>query len=99
MRIINDGGQAFPSPESENYGPTKGMSFRDYLAANCPDSWLDKAKPRTMGDVRDAMIERKIIPKSRKDAEVAKAYNKQEELKLDCALRYEYADMMIEARE
>lgn len=29
----NDGGSAFPCPETENYKPQWGMSLRDYFAA------------------------------------------------------------------
>lgn len=33
MSTTNDGGQAFPTPETDRYHPVPGMSLRDYFAA------------------------------------------------------------------
>ena len=72
---------------------------RDYFAANCPDSWFEKAMPRTTGEMRDAMIKRGIIPRDRAHGDVLRSYDDNDRLKLMASLRWEYADLMIEIGE
>lgn len=77
-----------------------GMTLRDYFATHCPDSWLKEATPTTIGGMRDALIERKIIPASRaQTVDVLRSYEERDERQLLVALRWEYADAMLAERE
>lgn len=73
------------------------MELRDYFAAHCPDSWLEMAMPKTIGDIRDALIARGLIPKDRQGVDVMRAYTDKDRRCLWILLRYDYADAMIEA--
>jgi hypothetical protein len=94
-KYMDDGGQAFP------YAPydSKAMTLRDYFAARCPESWIERHNPTTVGDVRNAMIKRGIIPADRAEGDVFRSYDGNDRITLDAMLRYEYADAMIKARK
>lgn len=107
---IDDGGNVFPPSMavtpcgdvhwSSQIGPdTQGMSLRDYFAAHCPDSWVTKNMPATVGDIRTALISRGIIPPSAMARDVLNSYGNFHEGKLIAAIRYDYADAMIAARK
>ena len=93
MTARDDGGPAFPTIDSN------GMTLRDWFAGNCPESWLDLMTPTTLGEVRDAMIDRNLIPPNRKDFDVTRSYTRKDRIDLYIALRYEYADAMVAARK
>ena len=40
MTPPDDGGPAFPMPDSERYGPEWGMSLRDFFAAAALQGWM-----------------------------------------------------------
>lgn len=42
MSTTNDGGQAFPTPETDGYHPVPGMSLRDYFAAHALAAMVTK---------------------------------------------------------
>lgn len=76
------------------------MDIRDYFAAHCPFSWLDKFVPRTIGGIRDALIKEGIIPADRaKYHDVCRSYNDEEYSKLLVAYRWKYAELMMERRQ
>ena len=97
---INDGGPAFPCPETDNYKPQWGMSLRAYAAIKLkqPDSgidWLDE-----------------MILKSKRDEVAAKAmqgllsnFDSSKDIILNgktvsvAQLSYMYSDSMLKARE
>lgn len=54
MTEINDGGTAFPIPETENYSPQWGMSLRDYFAAKAMQGLLTNFKYDEYGYARSA---------------------------------------------
>lgn len=70
---------------------------RKELAASCPDSEIEIRLPKTIGDMRDELIERGIIDGRRKNVDVLYSYSQGHVNKLRCLLRYEYADDMIKA--
>lgn len=72
------------------------LNKRDYFAANVPEAWRKPFWPTTYGGMRDAMIERGIIPSERADHDVLYSYNDKEAQKLFAVMAYEYADVMME---
>lgn len=76
-----------------------GVSERTFLAVNCPISFINsKTDNGSVGGYRDAMIERGIIPRSRKNEAAFHSYSEYEREILEAVLRYEYADLMIRVR-
>lgn len=88
---------AFPHQKKDG-SPYWGMSLRDYFANNCPTEWMDLAMPKTVGDMRDAMIIRGILPEIARKLDALKSYNGAHRRQLFVAIRYDYADAMMEAR-
>ena len=75
------------------------LTVRDYFAAHCPQWWMEQRVGSTIGEIRDALIERKMIPASRKQEMATRAYTEAERLQLRIALQWEYADAMLAARQ
>lgn len=75
------------------------MTRRDFFAATCPESELKARTPATVGEMRDELIRREIIPSDRKQGDVMRSYRERDSQKLKCILRFEYADEMIAASE
>lgn len=74
--------------------------LRDLFAVHCPDSWLAKAMPTTLGDIHTALVGRKLIPPPRgTHVDYLRAYTEADVKRLYVVLRYEYADAMLAARE
>ena len=103
MSEIDDGGPAFPSEawrrQDGTWSGTPGLMLRDYFAARCPDSWVERHSPKTVGDVRDTLIARGIIPADRKQGDVFKSYDDNDRITLGALIRYDYADAMLRARK
>ncbi len=100
---IKTGGPAFPRPAGEtslggNF-EQDGMTLRDWFATHCPAEWLVENMPKTVGAIRDELIARGFIPPSSRNGDVLKSYNAAAVRKLNIALRWDYADAMIAARE
>lgn len=72
MTHPNDGGPAFPVPDSDDYHAAPGMSLRDYFAAKAlasllVDSELDGPPhefARAAYDYADAMLDAREVPKA-----------------------------------
>lgn len=97
-----NGGAAFPRVMERFNGTFEncdGMSLRDYFANHCPTEWMDLAMPKTVGDMRDAMIIRGILPESARKLDALKSYNGAHRRQLFVAIRYDYADAMLAARD
>ena len=98
----DNGGPAFPGdkplPTPNGYQTPTGMTLREYFAARCPEEWYELQGIVTVGDVKDALIIRGIVPQSRKDVRGTDSYTKSERMRLWICIRYEYADAMIAQR-
>ena len=79
-------------------GHGQGMALRDYFAAHCPEYWVKLAFENTVGGIRDALIERDLIPKDAIKKDAFRSYSQADLLRLHAALRYEYADVMLATR-
>jgi hypothetical protein len=98
------GGPAFPrvkivrenSVDIDKGSP--GMTLRDYFAAHCPDHWIEKNAPKTIGETRDYLIAKQIIPENRKTLSALDSYSIDETYMVHALLRYDYADAMLKAR-
>lgn len=75
------------------------IDLRDWFATHCPDSWLLEVMPKNVGSIRDALIMRGMIPRNRKYESPINSYSPEERLALLVRLRWEYADIMLTARE
>ena len=104
-----DGGPAFPHPEIHDSFPResgaqnhclaeRGLSARDYFAIHVSDAELEPLMPKVVGDMRDELILRGIIPPESKKWDVLNSYTRADVRKLRVALRYEFADQMLAAR-
>lgn len=95
---------AFPRPHAMmpngniEYGEN-GMTLRDYFAASCSHGEIKHRLPSTIGEMRDELIKRKLIPENKKHVDVFKSYTEKDVQKLKAIIRYEYADDMLEARK
>jgi len=72
-----------------------GMTLREYFAAHCPESWMKRQMPSTVGDVRDTLIAKGIIPHGRVRGSPMDSYDETERTALWIAIRYDYADAML----
>lgn len=77
----------------------ENITRRDFFATTCLESELKARMPATVGEMRDELIRRKIIPSDRKHGDVMRSYTEKDSQKLKCILRFEYADEMISASE
>ena len=60
---INDGGDAFPSNDTENYNNSPGMTLRDYFAAKAmqglaseAEHWSHSDLPKIAYEIADGML-------------------------------------------
>lgn len=86
---MNDGGPAFPVFHGDGVYPQQGMSLRDYFALHGPEP-SDEDVRRVMEREQRANPHNEPyhnLPKRRGPSEIR------------CALRYEFADAMLKARE
>lgn len=109
MSKIDDGGPAFPvemrvsgwssdplaTPVLKQFG---GMSLRDYFAAHCPDTWIERNTPDGTDAMRRELLKRKIIASTWHSGGPLETYSEIDTSRLYTALRYEYADAMLAAR-
>lgn len=77
---------------------TGEIPLRDWLAAHCPQWWMDDATPKTLGETRDAIVAHGILPRPR-STDVIHSYTDADRRRLRIALTYDYADAMLAARK
>lgn len=72
--------------------------LRQQFAIHCPQNWVDKRIPMTVGEIRDLMIKRGVIPKSRQEMHTntfGSSYTQAEYDLLEAMIRWDYADAMM----
>ena len=72
--------------------------LRQQFAIHCPQNWVDRRMPKTVGDIRDLMVKRGIIPKSRQEMHTntfGSSYTDAEYNQLEVLIRWDYADAMM----
>jgi hypothetical protein len=75
------------------------VDLRDYFAARCSRIEIERRLGDGLGAIRMHLIRRKMIPADRAQlTEVGKSFTYHDVQQLRCAVRYEYADDMMNAR-
>lgn len=73
------------------------VHLRDYFAATCPENEVADRMPKTIGGIRDRLIELNRIPNIQVQSVVG-SYSDSDVQWLRAMIRYQYADDMLRAR-